>query len=249
MASYDTWDPRAYLRQYYATIGSDEQANARFARDMLGGWERRFATALEFGCGPTVHHAAMLAPYVDSLHVADYLDANLVEVQRWLREDPTAHDWDRYFAEMLAEEGAPHVEAAVAVRVARTREVIKATIRGDIRRAAPLGSTATYDLVASYYCVEAVAGDLATWARHLGNLTRLVAPGGALLLGAMRRCAGYRVFERTYPAVPVDEADFAATLLELGFASEHTAIRVVPATDLIEEGFDSICCVFARRGG
>ena len=79
--------PREYLRQYYsaAALTDDEAAIFRFLNEKLAG--NSFATSLEFGCGPTVHHAFGLLPSMGELHLAEYLEGNRNEVFRWITAD------------------------------------------------------------------------------------------------------------------------------------------------------------------
>lgn len=204
-------------------------------------------TALEFGCGPTIHHAAMLVPFVRSIHLADYLPQNLEQVRRWLNGHPEAHNWDVYLAGALAEEGLTRPEDLVE-RKEQLRQRVTALKQGNIRQENPLGDGATYDLVASFYCLEAVTADRAEWALFLARLARLVRPGGILLLGAVRRCNVYHVFEREFPTTYLDESDFAAELPRVGFPAEQTVIRVAEGVGWGEQGFDSVLCVRAVKG-
>jgi SAM-dependent methyltransferase len=243
------WDPRAYLRQFYADprVAADEQAQLAFAARKLRAAGRRFPKVLEVGCGPTVHHAAALAPYADEIHLSDYLPANLAEVRRALAGDPAAHDWTVYLGGCLAAEGSADADPVARLRLLAER--VTTLQPADLREPETLGRPGSYDLVASYYCLEAVARSRDEWARGLGHLARLLRPGGVLLLGAMRRCREYRVFDRPFPVIPVDEADFAAELARFEFAPARTEITVAPAGDWAGHGFDTVCCVWAERPG
>lgn len=247
------WDPAEYLRQYYSTpLTRDDAANTRFAADCLGSAGRRFATALEFGCGPTVHHVLPLAPYVDHVTLADFLPSNLAQVRAWLAEAPEAFDWDLCLDGMLALEldGSPSAAArALPARKQRLRSIVRELVHGDILRPSPLGSDARYDLVASYYCLEALGLDLDGWSRCLGRLGALVAPEGALLLGSVRRASEYTVLGRSFAVTPVDEDDFARELPRHGFVPGSLRIEVAAVPEFATEGFDSVCCVFARKAG
>ena len=63
---HQAWQPGEYLQQYYATaeVAEDERINATLLSQWLRSAGRTFERALEFGCGPTIHHAALLAPFV-----------------------------------------------------------------------------------------------------------------------------------------------------------------------------------------
>jgi SAM-dependent methyltransferase len=256
------WDARAYLRQYYSTpMTGDEAANTRFAARELRALGRQFENALEFGCGPTVHHAAPFAPYARQFTLADYLPENLAEVRRWLAAEPEAFDWNTWLAGMLALEaesgGADKgslaagagatTDSALAARTALMRRITAAFKHGDIRLRHPLADGTDYDLVASYYCLECVGLDRAEWAECLANLCRLVRPGGVLFLGAVRRARFYHVFDREFPVSLIDENDFAAELPRLGFPANGLRIEVAPVPEFAAQGFESICCVRAVK--
>lgn len=97
------WNPREYLRQYYSgdSISDDEQAVFAQLAEWFQEHGRVFDLALEFGCGPTLHHAAALIPHVKELHLADYLPENLNEIRLWLQDDPSSHNWDVYLKGIL----------------------------------------------------------------------------------------------------------------------------------------------------
>jgi len=63
------WNPKSYLQQYYSTpnVSDDEQANFRFLSGGLQQMGRHFHRAIDVGCGPTLHHAMAITPYVDEL--------------------------------------------------------------------------------------------------------------------------------------------------------------------------------------
>jgi hypothetical protein len=244
------WNAREYLRQYYSTpITADDAANTRFAVRELRGLGRRFGRALEFGCGPTVHHVLPLVPFVDQLTLADFLPENLDEVRLWLASSAEAFDWDTWLSGTLAIEdetrGAPADD--LPQRKALMRRVASRLVHGDILRDDPTADGETYDLVASYYCLECVGIERADWAACLARLTRKVSPGGVLLMGALRRTQHYHVFDREFPVATIDESDFAAELPRLGFSVEQTLIEVASVPEFSDQGFDAVCCVRALK--
>jgi hypothetical protein len=235
------WDAREYLRQYYATsaVPGDELANIAFARRKFAEAGRTFDSAIEVGCGPTLHHAMLLAPHVARLELTDYVADNLTEVRKSLDEAPDAHDWSVYLQGMLEPGGT-------------SAETLWQTVRGKVMQLRQMDirvpQSGSYDLVASYYTAECVAETQAEWRQCLATLAGLVAPGGALLLGVVRHCRAYDVHGQVFPATYVDEADFAKVLPSLGFDAAQTVVEVASASDWIDQGFDSICCAWAIKG-
>jgi phenylethanolamine N-methyltransferase len=238
------WDPQGYLRQYYSTpyIPTDSQAVLQFLIDLLSRRAAPCRRAVDFGCGPALYSAIALAPYVQELHLADYLPANLREVQRWLNDEPGAHDWDVYFRGILElETGQKPTAEQVAARKAELRRKITVLREADIRQPHPLGLPQTYDLVVSCFCVEAVSPNRRDWETFLGHLSSLVPTGGTIAMAAVQRCNGYQ-------AARVDESDFARVLSRLGFSEAKMIIRSVPIAEWVDEGFDSICLIAATKG-
>jgi SAM-dependent methyltransferase len=246
------WDPRAYLQQYYAAgvMAADERVNAVHLVQWLRGAGRRFARALEFGCGPTVHHAAILAPYVDQLDLSDYVPANLTEVRKWLDGAPDAHDWDGQLGDLLATEqtvGAP--AESLESRKARLRKVVRDLRIGDCRRPVALGERHQYDLVATFYTIESVDEGKHAWERHVGNVCELVRPGGVFTCATARRADHYRVLDRAYSTTSIDEDDYLRVLPTLGFDPKSMHALGVPVGHWAAQGFSGICLVWATKTG
>ena len=234
------WQPKAYLRQYYATshVAEDEQANIAFARRLFQEAKRTFPLALEVGCGPTLHHAMLLAPYVGELHLADYLAGNLAEISESLAGNVGAHDWGVYLGGLRQIEGG-----AADDRWHLLQERVSRLIQMDLRQP----QSGAYDLVASYYCAECVASTQLEWRQCLASLAGLLSPGGVLLLGVVRRCRSYNICGTVFPASSIDEEDLAGILPSLGFDQATIVIEAVPVAEWSEQGFDGICCVWAQK--
>lgn len=248
--SYDRdWNPREYLRQYYSQdfIPDDEEAIYQHVIAHLQSKGRRFARALDFGCGPTVHHLTPLAPWVEEIHLADYLPDNLQEVRKWLRAEADAHDWDNKIRRVLEIETQGNVsEEAIEARKLLLRGKVKALKPCDVRQSQPLGDGLVYDLVFSAYCVDAATDSKQEWQQLMGNLLRLCADGGTVVLLSARNSRRYQVDDKFFPEASVDESDIAAALVA-GFDPLHTQIEVVPIKTWAKLAFDSIVIAIAEK--
>jgi len=94
VSDYDRWHAESYYGFYYRDgIVRDERItldyHLRFLRAQRGSAER----ALDYGCGPTLHNAIAVAPYVGALDMADWSADNLACVRRWVRREPGAGRW------------------------------------------------------------------------------------------------------------------------------------------------------------
>lgn len=244
------WNPRGYLRQYYSQpfIPDDEAAIQQRLVAYLQGTGRTYRRALDFGCGPTVHLLTALAPYVGELHLADYLPENLHEVEKWLRDEAGAHNWDpniRYVLELETQAAVTQVE--IEARKQLMRQKVTALKHCDIRQPKPLGDGAVYDLVLSAYCVDAATNSKAEWRQWLKHLLSLCAEGGTVVLISARHAQQYQVADKVFPEASVDETDIAVVLAMAGFDPQRTVIETVPVRTWAEVAFDSIVIAIATK--
>lgn len=250
---FDAWRPREYLADYYARVDEDEAHTLAFLAQQLRRRGRVAPRALAFGVGPTVHHLLALAPWADAIDAADYLDGNLREVRRWLRDEPGAHDWSPFAAQVLACEVAPRSDAAaVRAREALVRRRVARLLRCDASRdpaiVAAQPGAAGYDLVMSCYCAESATADRRVWRRYMRHILALLRPGGLLLMAALRRCRGYTVRGQVFPAAGIDEGDIAGLLDDLAFDDPRR--RVLQARHLAAgplHGYEGIVLLACER--
>ncbi len=242
MSDFDQWDAVQYLQQYYSHVEADEAATLDFIVRACN----RIATpgrALVFGVGPTVHHLLPLAPHAHELHVADYLESNLLHVRRWLRRDGPAHDWHEFGRHVLQCEGvrAPS-EKQIVERERLVRSRVTRCLRGDaaLRSALSAPGLGRYDVVVSCFCAESATGDQAIWRRYVRNILRQLAPGGLFITAALRRCRAYRVGQRRFASANVDEHDLAGVLFEAGVEPGQLQIEVRTVDLQARLGYDSI---------
>ena len=241
-SGFEDWDAARYLAQYYSRVEADEVATLDFITQACGRITAP-GRALVFGVGPTVHHLLPLAPHVHELHVADYLESNLDHVRRWLRRDDQAHDWRAFVRHVLASEGVRRPSPGqVQAREQLVRTRVSLCLRADAGLTSPLSTASPmrYDVVLSCFCAESATGDRSVWRRYVGNIVRLLKPGGLFITAALRRCKSYGVGSRTFACADIDEHDLAAALIGSGIDAGRLQmdVRRVGLSDRM--GYDSI---------
>jgi hypothetical protein len=112
------FEPRAYLREYYSHLGNENRALLHFLDEAYARifTEMSAARMLEFGGGPTIYQLISAAKYAVSIDFSEYLDANLNEVQLWLRDAHGQFFWDSFIRYVLDREGTHLSPGAVAQR-------------------------------------------------------------------------------------------------------------------------------------
>jgi len=250
-ASFRAWDAEAYLAHYYSRVEPTERLTLRFLHDTIEDLPGT-ARALDFGAGPTLHHAITLAGRAREVHVADLLPQNLHALRRWCRGSKDAHDWSAFTDAALQLEGniAP-TTADVRQREARLRQRLTRILPGDATRRHPLGEDAPedYDCVTSFFCADSATSSLGEWMRNVRNICGLLAPGGLLVMGALRRCHCWRVDGVPLPSPCIDERHVQFVLDTLGFDRAAQTIQICDVPDQAPNGFESILLVSARARG
>jgi hypothetical protein len=245
-SDFDEWSARDYLAEYYGSIMDDERYALAFLVESMRGLEpvRR---ALDFGCGPCVHHCFALVPRAGEIDVADFVPGNLDEIARWQERRRGAHDWSTFTAETLALEGVAVTAENIARREEETRSRLTRRMIADVRTPDPLGlaGRAAYDLVTSHYCAEAISTDKAVYRSNVCHLAGMVAPGGTLVLSACGAATSYKVGERQFPCSGVTGEDVLAALIGAGFREVDLRVRSTPAHT--QQGYASVIFARARR--
>jgi hypothetical protein len=242
-SSFEDWDAKDYLSEYYSEVLEDERHALQFLVDSLRGLPV-VDRALDAGCGPCVHHCFPLVPYAREIHCADFVAGNREAIARWIQRKPGAHDWRVFAAQTLICESAKSFPDAILRRESETRERLKRVVPCDVRAADPLGpdARASYPLVTSHYCAEAISTDKAVFRDNMKNLASLVSPGGLLITSACGAADFYKVGTRSFPCSGVTAQEVLSSLMALGFRDIDLRIRSTPSH--ADQGYASV--VFAR---
>lgn len=224
------FDPRAYLEEYYADVGPENLALLDFfAKKAFRGLPAG-GTLLDFGSGPTIYSLISAAVYVREIHMCDFLETNLAEVNRWLQDDAAAYDWTEFFeAALRLENGDLDLARRIGEREALIRSRVTRATRCDLGLATPLGQVvAPYDVLVTSFNAESATDDVEEWRSFLRNIASLLKPGGRLVMTALKGTTSYAVGSRNFPAVSIDEEELRQALVETGFARESLTIESVP---------------------
>jgi hypothetical protein len=248
-ASFETeWRPQAYLAEYYATVEPDERRTIAFFVDAYGK-AAPGQKVLIYGVGPTLHHVFLAAGTASEVHLAEYLPANLLEIERWLARDPEAHDWRPFVRYILECEGiAAPSDAQIERREELARAKITKLLSADLRRPYPLGPGAAdpYGIVISAYCADSATGNLTQWHIFMQRIGALVRPSGTILTAALRRSCGYRVGGKLFPSANIDEGNLREAL-GLYCDSGDLKVEVAQLGAPNAKGYDSILLAQGRR--
>lgn len=244
-----------YLRQYYShsrDVADDEKAIFKFIHKNSA-ILKDLNNCIEVGCGPTLHHAIMLAPYIKQLILSDYLEENLVFVRSWVDCLPTAWNWNKYTNYCLAEEGVKPTPESIKAREELTRSKIKNLKSVNLLSSTPLGTEQQqFDLVAAFYCTEEIALTKTRWQEVITSLTSIIKPGGYLLMSCLADSNYYHICRsdgsvKELPCVKISEIDVKQTLENLKFDMNNIIIEFTHTPSQSEEGVPGVILTLAHK--
>ena len=92
---YSSFDPHAYIAEYYSGMGPENQFLLKFYHDVFNNLPEGL-TMLEVGGGPTVYQLFSASRRSTEIVFTDYLPSNLKEVANWMANDPQALSWQEF---------------------------------------------------------------------------------------------------------------------------------------------------------
>jgi hypothetical protein len=246
---YSEFDPRRYVAEYYSSLGPEN----RFLLDFYGDCYSRIPPGghlLEFGGGPTIYQLLSAGERVDRITFAEFLPANRGEVAKWLRGDSEAINWDTFIQYHArgnrkgGQNGSGYEGISENVR-SQLREKITEIIECDAYLPSVLMNRrgARFDVVSTSFCLECISGELSDFEGFMSKVCALLKPHGHFIMTALKNASSYRIAEREFPAVAIDEAHLAALLPKLGL--RISSITSVAAEH--DQGYSGLIALSAQR--
>jgi hypothetical protein len=231
--SYDSFDPRQYLRQNYSTV--EYNGNEPFLQFLVAAYRGvgPNAVLLEFGGGPALC-SPLAAAHLREIHFCDYLEANLHEVRLWMEGRAEAFDWTAFARRILEiESGRAVDDAEVFQRCATLRSKLKLAGRCDARAGPPLVQHPNrhYDVVSANFVINAATPSRDLLDSNLANICSMLEPGGTLVLTSSVNRPSYRVGRQQFGLVPLGPDDLTGSLRRIGFPEKELAVSFAPSDE------------------
>jgi hypothetical protein len=236
--------PEQYLKEYYSSedMWNTDMILAKESWTWLSNMQRTFQSGLDVGTGPVLEYPFMFAPYVSRYDLSDYVDSNLIAIDKWVHRHEQAHDWAPIFRGVLRAQDVPMDQ--LPNRSEQLRRVVGELRHVDLRQELPVGKAIKYDLVTSFFCTECVDTHPEGWARCKGRLLDLVAPGGAFFSAVVQNCSRYRVLGSWFPTCNLHPQDLERVLDSHEFDAE---VESYPCPEFTDSGFSEFMIIKAVR--
>ena len=239
------FDPKAYLKEMFLAPDDEDQFSISFIVKAINSLPDRLFIH-EFGGGPTLYSVAALAAKAREIHFSDVVDANLREVDAWLKGKPDVHDWNPYIALALGAEGMPITEANINERAALMRKVVRQLMHCDAQRNSPIDlEKVQYGLVTAHHCTDVAATTVQEWIGVIKNVTNIVRHGGWLMLSVTTGARTYEVGDVIFKCVNLTKDDVRNGLLAAGYRKESITLESYEVEHPQE--YSGIIMALARR--
>ncbi|XP_072312255.1 phenylethanolamine N-methyltransferase [Eucyclogobius newberryi] len=250
--TYQKFDPAAYLQYNYVPPRADFDRKDSIVPWKLACLHRAFTEGdvggdvlIDVGTGPTLYQVLSGCEVFNKVILTDFLEVNRQELKKWLQGEGGSLDWTPYIQYVCKLEGRS--PSAWKEKAARLREVVSDVLPIDVHRAQPMAPDALpsqgADCLVSCFCLESVSPDMDTFTKALGHISKLLRPGGHLLLiGALQESYYFGGPGVKIPVVPLNEAQVCASLQEQGYSLIRLEVYTLPQD--MKVGVDDVCGVF-----
>ncbi|CAF2014835.1 unnamed protein product [Rotaria magnacalcarata] len=181
---------------------------------------------LEFGCGPVLEGALLLAQYFNEIWLCDYAPLNLQLIQEWKDNKLSAFDWKPYFNFILDKIPQDNRKNLVEYE-AKLRQAL---INGKLFRCDVNGDNSLFvdcdepedkfDMIYTKLCLEAACSTYDVLQRTINRFTDLLKPGGILLICSCRNSTVYDVDNYSFRVLPINEEIIRTAFVKTGKLTE-----------------------------
>ena len=172
----------------------------------------------EFGGGAVLINLISAAPKCKEIVFSDFREDNREWVKCWLRNDPSAFNWQPFFSYIVGTlEGG--MEKNIEKRKELLRNKVKAVVPCDIFQPEPVEDKGPYDIVSSFLCLEYVCPTTEEYREAIAKLAHLVKPGGALLMLTDEDVQSWDVAGKKLKTAPISREFLRESLEFAGFSN------------------------------
>lgn len=245
------FDSRAYVKNFYSCPRghADEKDFLTFVLKCLSGvfsaGEHKGKLLIDVGSGPSIHSVISACDHYDEIVLSDFANDNRREIEKWLNNLEGSLDWKPILQHVCELEGkSPSgLEATLKQRV-------KKVLKCDVRLENPFSphTLEPADCVTTSLCLEAACKDIQTYCHALHGLTKLLRPGGLLVMIGVLGESFYKVNDKRFSCLRLSQDNIEEALRGLGLSILE--FNLLPAED--REGnsvsdFEAVFHLVARK--
>jgi nicotinamide N-methyltransferase/methyltransferase len=239
------FDPRTYLEENFEVVDDEDKFTIQFIHSSLKLIDDQLLIH-EFGGGPALYSVATLASKAREIHFSDAVEANLHEVESWIKARPGVFNWENHIRLALEVEGLPADQDAIIKREADMRRLITKIMLCDAQAPNPLEPFHfSYDLVTAHHCTDVAATNVNEWFQVIKNVSTLVRPGGYLLLSVTTGSTLYTVGDKVFRCVDLTPSEIEQGYRLSGY--DPGSININTHRNELKREYSGIIMAIARK--
>ncbi len=239
------FDPRTYLEENFKVVDDEDKFAIQFINSFLKPVKNQLSIH-EFGGGPALYSVAALASKAREIHFSDAVEANLHEVESWIKASPGAFNWENHIRLVLEVEGLPADQDAIIKRAADMRRLITKIMVCDAQSPNPLKPYHfSYDLVTAHHCTDVAATNVKEWFQVIKSVSTLVRPGGYLLLSVTTGSTHYTVGDKVFRCVDLTPSEIEQGYRLSGY--DPASININTHRNELKREYSGIIMAVARK--
>ncbi|NXU10151.1 NNMT methyltransferase, partial [Pardalotus punctatus] len=245
------FNPREYLNEYYSMSNSREWAstfmmqNLRTLHKMFSLDGLRGDILIDVGCGPTIYQLLSACERFQEIIALDYTDQNRRELEKWLKNEAGAFDWEPVVKYVCELEGD---REKWAEKQEKLRKKVKQVLKCDVTKANPTGpvSLPPADCIVSTLCLEGACKDLPTFRSALRNISTLLKPGGHLVMVTVLGESYYVFNKQVFSCLCLEKHEVEEAVVAAGFEMKFAEAQPYEVDDDLTD-IKGVLGLVARR--
>ncbi|KAK3593398.1 hypothetical protein CHS0354_021973 [Potamilus streckersoni] len=217
---FDVFDPDKYFNNYYSSAEWIQGDSVKFFQDCLHETFRSGDITgkrlLDIGTGPIPNMAFCAAPWFEEITLSDFSQRNLEFLHKW--RDGKINHMDRIFEYLTQLDNSGPMKE----RQDELKRKIRNIVFCDVTEPNPTASTVVdgvlFDAITSSNCLEIASNTLDDIAKSVKNVSRLLKPGGHLILEGSLQMTFYRYGEFRFECYPITKNELQDIIQKEGFA-------------------------------
>lgn len=243
----EDFNNRIYLEEYYSHIGSENEALLEFLANSYKKIPQN-KIILDFGGGPTIYQLIAAASRTKEIHYSDFLENNRKEIKKWIKNNPESFNWSNFTRRILELEGNKNIsEKDILDRENETKNKIKKIISCDAKKDNPIELNKKYDVISVQFVAESITDSRKEWEKYMKNILNILKPGGFLIMSTIKGAQCYKVGNKYFPSVNIDEDDVKKLLIKNNFDHLNIQITNTYAEHSKSQKYQGLIFVFGRK--
>ncbi|XP_018430132.1 PREDICTED: indolethylamine N-methyltransferase-like [Nanorana parkeri] len=221
---------RTFLNTYFANkpgMAFEEEFLKRFMEELH--YFFKFAnikggTLIDISIGPIIYHLYSACEYFKEIILLRFNEHCIIELQKWLHDRTGAFDWTHTLSFITEKEGS---SAQLEEKDLRLKDTVKHVLKGYVDRENiidPL-ELPPADCLLVINVLDVISRDKDDFIRNLKKITKLLKPGGQLLLYGVLNATYYTVGEHTFHILNYDENFIRKAVEGEGYVIKHCHVR------------------------